>query len=146
MSNDLVPTVKPYPGWGGKRTGAGRKPNMALQTRRAEKLATQLQAAVRLGLSPLLEAYPDLVKQAVRIAKDGDSKMLMFLISLPLRLADLDDLRDDAGGDRILKDLLGGKTAIGTANIQINLEAGAGQDITGTWRDADAGAVSTAEV
>ena len=137
---------KPYPGNGGKRDGAGRKPRVRPgQLERAEVLAKQLQSAVKLGLSPLLAAYPDLIDIAITRAKGdkdgkgGNDKLLMFLIALPLKMANLDEFRGDLLGNDIIKEALAGAR---TVNIQFkNDVAPVRRDVTieGEYR-TDAGA------
>ena len=149
MENKLLPsfidTVPLTPKRGGKRPGAGRPASLANVTKKAEALTRRLQAAVKLGLSPLLDEYPELIKTAIGLAKgDGthepDPKLLMFLIALPLKMADLDELRTESMGDSILKEALAGR---GNVNIQINngrVDAVGRVPpviIDATWTDAD---------
>src|SRR3990167_7491289 len=101
----IIDTMPLTPKRGGKRAGAGRPASLAVVTKRAEALTKRLQAAVKLGLSPLLAEYPELIKAAIKLAKGTevtppDPKVLMFLIALPLKMTDLDELRSESLGDR----------------------------------------------
>ena len=140
-SKSLLSTieVKPYPGHGGKREGAGR-PNKELSERKikkAEQLVRKLNAAVKLGLDPLLDAYPDLIEAAIKKAKEGDVKLLQFLIALPLKMATLDDFKSDNLGNSIIKEALSGRTV----NVQINNVERVPQPVVdASWRYTDEGA------
>ena len=115
-----IEVIKAKSGRGGRRAGSGRKPKIVATTRRAEKLAVRLNAAIKLGLDPLAERYPDLINTAIRIALGEDEqgnvvtkpnqRMLTDLINLPLKLVDGNELKPTSGGDSILTELFKNRT------------------------------------
>lgn len=121
--------------------GRPPKPLSKNEIARAEALAKKLQAAVRLGLDSLLKEYPKLIDIAVERAKGtkeqpGDTKLLMFLIALPLKMVTLDEFRGENLGNQLIKEALTG----GQVNIQINnMDRVPEPIIEATWRDADEG-------
>jgi len=139
---DLIPTKERPKAPDIPRPGRTPRLKGAKTIDKAVALARQLQAAVRLGLSPLLEQYPELIELAIAKAKDGDTKMLMFLIALPLKMVQLDEFRGENLGNDIIKDALAGRTV----NIQVNNMAAVPRAVAGKARlIADEGTMARAE-
>lgn len=97
------------PGHGGTRPGSGRPPVLKNQIAKAEALAKKLNMAIKMGLDPLADAYPDLMSKAIAIAlgtEDGGKPnvtVLLKLLELPLKLVEPDELREESGSDKLIK-------------------------------------------
>jgi hypothetical protein len=142
-----------YPGHGGARVGAGRKPVLSRQLARAEKVAQELRLATRIGLNRLAGEYDELMIMAISVAKgdhnDGkpDKDMLKFLLNLSMPL-----IKDDGDEPTSVATILervakrGGAVTITQNNVEVRggpaVPSGAGRVIEGTWRDTVAGTVS----
>ncbi len=104
------------PGHGGTRKGAGRPPQLKNQLAKAEALAKKLNMAIKLGLDPLADSYPDLMTKAIEIAlgttdKDGkvihpNVTVLLRLLEMPLKLVEPDELREESGSDKLIKGVM----------------------------------------
>jgi hypothetical protein len=91
---------------GGARAGAGAPPKLATQTKAAVSLAKKLQGAVKLGMSPLADAYPELVVQAIKLAQKGDKEMLKYLLTLLPRTVTLEEDAEETKADKIMSRVL----------------------------------------
>ena len=96
---------------GGKRAGAGRKPELSRQLTQARELAKELHTKLQLGLSKLGAEYVNLMDLAIQKAKGGfdggkpDARMLALLLELLPRLAGRSQDAAESPIDAILKDL-----------------------------------------
>ena len=89
---------------GGTRPGAGSPANLAKSVQEARQVARLLNEALKTGLKGLAHEYDTLVAEAIRIAKNGDTQMLKFLIELPTKLVRLES-DEETPFQRMLKDL-----------------------------------------
>jgi hypothetical protein len=161
MSTDTSVVKYPeYQGRGGPRPNSGRKPDLAIQLAKAEKLAKDLKVSTKIGLHRLARGYDGLMESALEIAtgftEEGDpvldedgkpkgrsSTMIQFLLNLPVKLVEQEDAEKTSGVERILKRVT---DAGGQVNVVQNNYGGepvprsGGPVVEGTWRDVGAGA------
>ncbi len=124
--------VTPYPGHGGKRAGAGRKPVLANQLKRAEELAKQLNLQVKSGLSTLAEKYPEIVTTLVREALGEDEtgakikkpnlQVAMKLFEQGVKLA---EISEESGNRDFMRTIERIANSGGTVNIDNRVGASA---------------------
>ena len=93
-----APTLKR----GGRRPGAGRPPELAVQLAEAKRLSAQLRLAIRGGLFKLANEYESLLEVALDLAKKGDTRVLLHLLDLPAKLGmNLNDDERESRASRI---------------------------------------------
>ena len=130
--------TKVDPGHGGARPNSGPAPQLAVQVKDARKLAERLQGAIRLGLQPIAERYPDLVARAIDVAMDpvnkDSAKMLTFLIELLPRMVKLEDDEKDKWAGLVKSIMLEVATDSGRTYKRVSASFGrtVGEGVPGT--------------
>ena len=161
MSTDTSVVKYPeYQGRGGPRPNSGRKPDLAVQLARAEKVAKELKLGTKIGLHRLARGYDGLMSSALEIAtgltEDGEvitdeddkpvgrnNEMIKFLLNLPIKLVEQDDEGKTSGVERILKRVTdaGGQVNVVQNNYGGKPVPGGGEPVVeGTWHNVGAGA------